>query len=520
MRKFVKLCSYILVFIFVACEKDAPETLAPVVMVDEAQDITRTTALLSGDIENEDRAEITQIRFLYGKTTDMEQTFTVGSLGNRVTAALTELTPGATYYYCLEARNEQSFVRSTQKTFQTIPNDAPSLGQVKLIGQGPNSGYFQCELIDTGGEPVTTVGFTYQASGKSEQSLETELFGEDLIRGRIINLAEDTRYTVRCYARNTVGQSFSESIELETRSATAILTTAGMLADIIGEEGKYSYTTFSVSGPINGTDIRFLRNMMGRDLYNKETAGRLAQLNLTDASIVEGGLTYNESRYTENDKITYGMFLDCTYLEKVELPETTISIEQDAFKGCANLTTLRLPSLVETMATSGNCVKLVNLEVSEANATFSSEGGVLYNRAKTKLIWYPPGKPDAEFVFPETVTEIGASAFRGCLIQSATLPTNLRQLPTAIFQQCGNLESVVLKEKIELLGEYCFDGCPLRSITVLAEIPPVCRSTTFTGITTESFYKTCIVYVPEVRKSQYRSASYWLEFTYIRSYSP
>jgi hypothetical protein len=45
---------------------------------------------------------------------------------------------------------------------------------------------------------------------------------------------------------------------------------------------------------------------------------------------------------------------------------------------------------------------------------YSSQDGVLYNKAKTTLMQYPAGKTGASFIIPSSVTSIGDRAFIGC----------------------------------------------------------------------------------------------------------
>ena len=47
-----------------------------------------------------------------------------------------------------------------------------------------------------------------------------------------------------------------------------------------------------IEGPINGSDIRIIREMAGVDYIEKETDGILEYLDLSNANIVEGGDFY------------------------------------------------------------------------------------------------------------------------------------------------------------------------------------------------------------------------------------
>ena len=56
------------------------------------------------------------------------------------------------------------------------------------------------------------------------------------------------------------------------------------------------------------------------------------------------------------------------------------------------------------------CSGLTSIVVDASNTVYSSQDGVLYNKAKTVLIQYPGGKSGG-FTIPDSVTSIGDDAF-------------------------------------------------------------------------------------------------------------
>ncbi len=80
------------------------------------------------------------------------------------------------------------------------------------------------------------------------------------------------------------------------------LTAAGTLSEKIATDQKYVITSLKVSGPINGTDVRYLREMAGQNYEGYSTSGKLAELDLTDANIVEGGDYYYYSLWQDGGK--------------------------------------------------------------------------------------------------------------------------------------------------------------------------------------------------------------------------
>jgi hypothetical protein len=108
-------------------------------------------------------------------------------------------------------------------------------------------------------------------------------------------------------------------------------------------------------------------------------------------------------------------FEGCTALTSINLPENLISIGYDAFKDCAQLTNINLPKgLVDIGgAAFAGCSKLTELTVDEDNPIFTVVDGVLFDKAMTTLILYPPGKK-GEYTIPDGVISVQNSAFKDC----------------------------------------------------------------------------------------------------------
>ena len=85
-------------------------------------------------------------------------------------------------------------------------------------------------------------------------------------------------------------------------------------------------------------------------------------------------------------------------------------------------------------------------------------------------------------------------------------------LPGYTFQNMG-AASIVLPSTITSLGNRVFSGCAnLASLTLYAQEPPACTSTTFTNFTNST---NCTVYVPASAIELYTNADYWKDFTIL-----
>lgn len=129
---------------------------------------------------------------------------------------------------------------------------------------------------------------------------------------------------------------------------TIRLTEAGTLGTYISEADKYTITELTVSGPLNGTDLRLIRDMAGSDPYRKSTNGKLEKLDLRDALFVRGGSWYveanNEKQYTENypTQLPPHAFIYCNKLTHLYLPKYIESID-GALSWCDNLIYVEIP---------------------------------------------------------------------------------------------------------------------------------------------------------------------------------
>ena len=139
--------------------------------------------------------------------------------------------------------------------------------------------------------------------------------------------------------------SYAANEDLITKQITLKLTEAGTLPNKIASSKKNLVTNLKIIGEINGTDLRFIREMAGSDIDGNSTSGNLSVLDLSEARFVEGGVSYyyyDGYCHTSNDIIGEHAFSGCSSLTSVNIPSSVKWIGSYAFYGCSSLTNINI----------------------------------------------------------------------------------------------------------------------------------------------------------------------------------
>jgi hypothetical protein len=183
------------------------------------------------------------------------------------------------------------------------------------------------------------------------------------------------------------------------------------------------------------------------------------------------------------NSIGINAFRGCTGLSFVTIPDSVATIGNFAFWGCTALTGVTIPASLTSIGwnTFWGCTGLTGIDVDPANANYSSEGGVLYNKTKTELIKYPSAKPVAAFSIPGSVTTIGWGAFGNCIfLTSVTIPDSVTSIGGSAFLDCASLASVVIGNSVNAIGDSVFSGCTsLISVTIPVGVTSIPSNTFF-----------------------------------------
>lgn len=270
---------------------------------------------------------------------------------------------------------------------------------------------------------------------------------------------------------------------------TVTTSEAGTLANYIDASAKTTITSLKVSGPLNGADILFLRQMMTAGLKSSETyEGALSELDLSDATIVASEDAYYETSkasYTTTDNVVGAyMFNKCYTLTSIKLPKTATIIDQNAFLRLEQLTSVTLPEALVTIEkdafaydsgltemafpASLDSIKTYAFQSAMALKTISFASDATLRYIGPSAFNYCAALESAEL--PNTVEVISESAFGSdTTLTSFNFPASLKEVGPNAFQSCSHLTTVSeIPAGVTSFGFGVFQGAPLASISVNA----------------------------------------------------
>ena len=184
-------------------------------------------------------------------------------------------------------------------------------------------------------------------------------------------------------------------------------------------------------------------------------------------------ISFDELQYfTGVNEINDNAFLGCSNLTSITLPGSVISIGEQAFAYCTNLTSIEIPNSVTSIGTKAFylCGSLTSIEI------------------------------------PDAVTSIGTETFYGCeSLTSVEIPNSVTTIGEGAFFGCYSLTSIVIPNSVTSIGDHAFGGCHgLTSFTVEAINPPTLGADLFLYVTTN-----IPVHVPCDGLAAYRNHSAW-----------
>ena len=386
----VLLCSILL--LMVACEKfTEPTSFAPTFRLGEVTDISRLTAVLSGNIAL-NGGDVTEYGFTYGEFENLANSKDVKFEGipkESVTASLTGLKPNTIYYYRLFASSGASTVTSEVKSFKTKDSGAPSFTEVTELGKNEQSVTVKCQLTDDGGYTVIAMGMAYRKS--DSQKYVTITLDEPTTEAytlTIDGLEAGTSYFVCGYGIGQGGIGYGPELAIITEDSEAPVVNTGEIIEIGGSWVMATAQQLSqgfsdvIERGFCYSDVSQVPTLTDNKVPTQGTQNEVFTQKITG---LKGNTLYYVRAYARNGtKVGYGKVVTITTKE-LSIPKVSVVSSENLTYHSVNVTSRLMDigngikkaygfcySAMETNPTLENGMLVSAIDFNETDGTFTA----------------------------------------------------------------------------------------------------------------------------------------------------
>ena len=218
-----------------------------------ASEVTSTSALLTGNVINDNGAAITERGFVWVMGDDIPTTSShkikVNGTVGEYSSQLSSLDPNKKYSFRAYAINANGTSYGEIVTFMTVAG-LPALTAVDVSSLTATGATFTSNVTDHGGATVTEVGFCYSTSESvdSETSKKvSQQYAKDAFSSMVSDLSIYTKYYVKAFATNAAGTAYSAVVSFTTLASTPVVKTISS-SDVKAKSANLSGTVVTDNG--------------------------------------------------------------------------------------------------------------------------------------------------------------------------------------------------------------------------------------------------------------------------------
>ncbi len=169
-----------------------------------------------------------------------------------------------------------------------------------------------------------------------------------------------------------------------------------------------------------------------------------------------GSQAYNISIPTSVKTIGNDAFRECANITSMTIPEGVTTIGERVFQGCSNLKSVTFPSSIENVGagTLYNCQELRSVKF------FPSDKNVTIGDNIFTGNWYL-----SDLTLPTKINSIGDGMFQSCMsLFYLTIPQGVQSIGANAFTNCSSLSYVIIPNSVTKIGIAAFANCALTDI--------------------------------------------------------
>ena len=205
---------------------------------------------------------------------------------------------------------------------------------------------------------------------------------------------------------------------------------------------------------------------------------------------IEDGVQFGEPG---DDYYGRAMFLECSSLETVILPDDLEVIPSSFVKGCPKIKEFNFPSKLVSLGSYPASLCPEKLVLPETIKYLMP--GAFFDCKNLEELILPEGLQSIHcsvlegcdnlksLVIPDSVTRFEVYAFENSSIETIQLPEGLKEIPYCMFTDCKNLKEIRIPNSVEEIGEKAFLGCSSLKKVVLPSNLEQIRTEAFSGCT-------------------------------------